>query len=68
MSALGDLLLHWNALAAYGMPGAGVVVTYLIARLAIPAILFGYLFWRRGLGTAVAAHATADLAIGLLAV
>ena len=66
VSAVGDLLLHWNGIAAYGMPGAGVVATYMIARLAIPAILFGYLFWRRGLGTAVAAHVTADLAIGLL--
>jgi hypothetical protein len=66
VSAIGDLLLHWNGIAAYGMPGAGVVATYMIARLAIPAILFGYLFWRRGLGTAMAAHATADLAIGLL--
>jgi hypothetical protein len=66
VAAIADLLLHWNGIAAYGMPGAGVIATYMIARLAIPAILFGYLFWRRGLGTAVAAHATADLAIGLL--
>ncbi len=68
VAAVGDLLLHWNGLAAYGMPGAGVVASYMVARLAIPAILFGYLFWRRGLGTAVAAHATADLAIGLLVI
>lgn len=66
VSAIGDLLVHWNGIAAYGMPGAGVVATYMVARLAIPAVLFGYLFWRRGLGTAMAAHATADLAIGLL--
>jgi hypothetical protein len=68
VSAVGDLLIHWNGIAAYGMPGAGVVATYMVARLAIPAILFGYLFWRRGLGTAMAAHATADLAIGLLVI
>lgn len=68
LAAVGDLLIHWNGLAAYGMPGAAVVATYMVARLAIPAILFGYLFWRRGLGTAVAAHATADLAIGLLVI
>lgn len=67
LSAIGDLLIHWNGVAAFGMPGAGIVATYMIARLAIPAALFGYLFWRRGLGTAVAAHATADLAVGLLA-
>jgi hypothetical protein len=67
VASLADLLLHLPAVAMYGLPGTGAVLAYVAARLAIPAVLFGYLYWRRGLGTSVAAHATANAAVGLLA-
>jgi len=67
VATVADLLLHWPDMMALGLPGASAIVAYAVARLAIPAILFGYLFWRRGLGTAVGAHIAAGAAVGLLA-
>jgi len=67
VATVADLLLHWPDMVALGLPGASTIVAYAVARMAIPAVLFGYLFWRRGLGTAVAAHAAAGAAVGLLA-
>ncbi len=67
VATLGDLLLHWPTITALGLPGLPMVLAYALARMAIPAALFGYLYWRRGLGTAVAAHAAAGAAVGLLA-
>ena len=67
VATVADLLLHWPDMVALGLPGASTVAAYVVARMAIPAVLFGYLFWRRGLGTAVAAHAAAGAAVGLLA-
>jgi hypothetical protein len=67
VAAAADLLMHASALGSLGLPGSGVVAAYLVARFAIPAVLFGYLFWRRGLGTTVTAHATANMAVGMLA-
>lgn len=68
VATVADLLLHIPTLAAFGLPGAGAVTAYVVARLIVPALLFGYLYWRRGLGTTVGAHATANVAIGLLAI
>ena len=67
VATVADLLLHWPAMTALGLPGVPMVLAYAVARMAIPAVLFGYLYWRRGLGTAVAAHAVAGAAVGLLA-
>jgi len=62
-----DLILHLRDLPAFGLPGAFAVTSYAVVRIAIPAIAFGYLFWKRGLGTAVGAHAASGVALGLLA-
>jgi len=67
VATLADLLLHWPDMTALGLPGVSTVIAYAVARMAIPAVLFGYIYWRRGLGTAVAAHAAAGVALGLLA-
>jgi len=67
VATLADLLLHWPSVVSLGLPGVSMVVAYAVARMAIPAVLFGYLYWRRGLGTALAAHAAAGAAVGLLA-
>lgn len=62
-----DLIVHWSEIPALGLPNAGTVAAYAAVRIVIPAVMFGYLFWRRGLGTAVGAHVTAGAALGLLA-
>jgi len=67
VATIADLLLHWPSVSALGLPGLPMVLAYAVARMAIPAVVFGYLYWRRGLGTAVAAHAVAGAAVGLLA-
>ena len=67
VASLADLVLHVPALAAFGLPSTGAIVAYVVARLILPALLFGWLYWRRGLGTTVGAHATANVAVGLLA-
>ncbi len=67
VATLADMLLHWPAMESLGLPGISMVIAYVAVRMAIPAVVFGYLFWRRGLGTALAAHAAAGAAVGLLA-
>jgi hypothetical protein len=66
-ATLADLALHYPALPPLGLPGFAVTASYVMARMALPAVLFGYLFLHRGLGTAVAAHATSGAVLGLLA-
>lgn len=66
-AAVADLVIHWPAVPGLGLPSVTMIAAYTVTRLAIPAVLFGYLFWRRGLGTAVTAHAAAGAALGLLA-
>ena len=67
VATVADILLHLSGMEQLGLPGIATVLAYAVVRMAIPAALFGYLYWRRGLGTAVAAHAAAGAAIGLLA-
>jgi len=67
VATVADILLHLPEIQQLGLPGVTTVITYGVARMALPAVLFGYLYWRRGLGTAVAAHAAARAALGLLA-
>jgi len=67
VATLIDLALQLPRMAGLGIPGVPMIAAYLAVRIAIPAALFGYLYWRRGLGTAVTAHLTADAALLLLA-
>ena len=62
-----DLILHAPAAMLLGLPGAPMFAAYVTVCMAIPAALFGYLYYRRGLGTAVAAHLTAAAALLMLA-
>jgi hypothetical protein len=62
-----DLLFHLRGVPALGLPGAGSLLAFAAVRLAIPSVTFGYLFWKRGLATAVGAHLTAGAALGLMA-
>ena len=67
VTAVLDLIVHWAEVPALGLPNAGMAAAYAVVRIVIPAVMFGYLFWRRGLGTAVGAHLTSGAALGLLA-
>ena len=67
VAGVADILLHWPEMQQLGLPSFSTTLTYALTRMALPAALFGYLYWRRGLGTAVAAHAAAGAALGLLA-
>jgi len=62
-----DLIVHLRDLPALGLPGALAIGGYAAVRIVIPAISFGYLFWKRGLGTAVGAHLASGAALGLMA-
>jgi len=62
-----DLFVHLRDLPAFGLPGALAISSYAAVRIAIPAIAFGFLFWKRGLGTAVGAHVVSGAALGILA-
>jgi hypothetical protein len=66
-AAVVDLALHAPAAAALGLPGTAALVAFVAVRLAIPAAVFGYLYWRRGLGSAMAAHVAANTALVVLA-
>ncbi|MEO5630040.1 MAG: CPBP family glutamic-type intramembrane protease [Thermomonas sp.] len=52
---------HLPAAAAMGASLTPGVVTYIIVGNTVPALSFGYLFWRRGLEAAMLAHALAHL-------
>jgi hypothetical protein len=62
-----DVLVHLRDLPALGLPSALAIASYAAVRIVVPAIAFGYLFWKRGLGTAVGAHLVGGAALGLLA-
>jgi hypothetical protein len=63
-----DLAIHAPAIASLGLPGIAMGVAFTVVHVAIPAVLFGILYLRRGIGTAVGAHAIGDVALILLAV
>ena len=50
---------HLPAVVAMGVPLTGPVVAYIIFGNAIPGMLFGALFWLKGLEAAIIAHALA---------
>lgn len=50
---------HLPAVAAMGANLTTPVVTYIVVGNTVPALLFGYLYWRHGLEAAILAHALA---------
>ncbi|MEO7254830.1 MAG: CPBP family glutamic-type intramembrane protease [Casimicrobium sp.] len=50
---------HLPAVAAMGVPLTASVVTYIVFGNSLPGMLFGALFWRKGLEAAIIAHALA---------
>jgi hypothetical protein len=63
-AAAAQVLLYLPAIDAIGFPGPLAALGYVAAVVVIPALVFGTLYWTRGLPTALVAHATALLALG----
>ncbi len=53
-----QVLIYLPGVLAIGFPSASMTAGFLATTVAVPAIAFGLLFWRRGFGTALVAHAT----------
>lgn len=62
-----QVVLYTPAALQIGFPTGLITVAFLAVTVAIPAIVFGVLFWKRGFGTALLADAAAVIALFLLA-
>jgi membrane protease YdiL (CAAX protease family) len=49
------------------MPINAAVILYLLSLNGIASLLFGYLFWRHGLESAMVAHFCADIVLQVIA-
>jgi hypothetical protein len=62
-----QVVLYIPGVLAIGFPNALSATAFVVAAVALPAAVFGVLFWKRGLATAIIADATALVALALLA-
>lgn len=60
-------LIYLPGVLQLGFPSPVTAVGFLTVTALVPAIAFGWLFWKRGFGTALVAHATALGALLLIA-
>ena len=67
VAAAVEVLLHVPGVVMIGFPTVMGAAAFMLTAVVIPAVTFGVLFWKRGLTTAVVAHATALIALALLA-
>ena len=61
-----EVVLHLPGVVIVGFPTAARAAAFLATAVVVPALVFGMLFWKRGLVTAVVAHATAIAAVAIL--
>lgn len=67
VAALAQVLIYLPGVLAIGFPSTATLVGFLAVTAVVPAAAFGVLYWQRGFGTALVAHATALLALFLVA-
>lgn len=67
-AALIQVVLYVPGVIAAGFPTLIGAVAFTAMAVALPALVFGVLYWYRGLGTAIVADATAVAAVALLAI
>ena len=60
-------LIYLPGVVQIGFPSAFMAAAFLTVTALVPAVAFGWLFWRRGFGSALLAHATAVSALLLIA-
>jgi hypothetical protein len=65
-AAMVQVLIYLPGVNAIGFATTTQAAGYVAATVVAPALVFGLLFWKRGLGTAVLAHATALVALALI--
>jgi hypothetical protein len=65
-AALVQVALYLPGVSAIGFPTTAAAFAYVATTVALPALVFGVLFWKRGLAPALVAHATALVAIALM--
>lgn len=59
-------LAHLPTTAAVGLPMSSVVVTRALALNGIGGLAFGWLYWKRGLESAMIAHFSADIVVHVI--
>jgi hypothetical protein len=67
VAALAQVLIYLPGVLAIGFPSTATLVGFVAVTAVVPAVAFGVLFWQRGFGTALVAHATAMAALFLIA-
>jgi hypothetical protein len=67
MATLAQVLIYLPGVLAIGFPSTGTLLGFVAVTAVVPAVAFGVLFWQRGFGTALVAHATAMAALFLIA-
>lgn len=67
VTALVQGLIYLPGVLQIGFPSPVMALGFLTVTALVPAIAFGWLFWKRGFGTALVAHATALGALFLIA-
>jgi hypothetical protein len=65
-AAIAQVLVYMPGVNAIGFATFTTALAYVTMTVAVPAIVFGVLYWKRGIGTALVAHATALLAVALM--
>ena len=63
VAAAVQVLVYLPGVLSMGFPTVGAMVGFMAVTVAVPAVAFGVLFWRRGFGSALVAHATALVAL-----
>jgi hypothetical protein len=66
VAAVVQMMLYAPGVSAIGFPTFTAAAGYMALTVALPAMVFGALYWKRGFATAVLAHASALLAVALM--
>jgi hypothetical protein len=66
VAALAQVLIYLPGVLAIGFPSTATLVGFLAVTALVPALALGVLYWQRGFGTALVAHATALVALFLI--
>lgn len=61
-----QVLVYLPGVLAIGFPSLAAATAFVVVTVLVPALAFGALYWRRGFGAAVVAHATALAALFLI--
>lgn len=66
IAALAQVLIYLPGVLAIGFPSMATLLGFVAVTALVPAVAFGVLYWQRGFGAAVVAHATALGALFLI--